>query len=83
MAFESQSYNDVPYHGLIHFQSHVDTLATIATLFGMDVAPPTSCRVLEVGCADGSNLITMAFHLPGSTFIGIDGSAPQIERGKG
>ena len=83
MAHESKSYAEVPYLGLIHFQSHVDTLATIATLFGMDVAPPTRCRVLEIGCADGSNLITMAYHLPESTFIGIDGSAPQVERGQG
>ena len=49
-----------------------------------DISPaaPEDCRVLEIGCADGSNIITMAFHLPGSTFVGIDGSAPQIERGQ-
>ncbi len=82
MAHESLSYDEVPYVGRIHFQSHVDTLSTIATLFGLDCAPPEGCRVLEIGCADGSNIITMAYHLPNSTFVGIDGSQPQIEQGQ-
>ena len=82
MAPESDSYDEVPYVGRIHFQSHVNTLATVARLFGMSSADPQQSRVLEIGCADGSNLITMAFHLPQSTFVGIDGSAPQIARGQ-
>ena len=82
MAHESMSYDEVPYIGRIHFQSHVDALSTIARLFGMSPASPHRCRVLEIGCADGSNIITMGYHLPESTFIGIDGSAPQIEHGQ-
>ncbi len=82
MARESMSYDEVPYVGRIHFQSHVDTLATISALFGMSPANPEACRVLEIGCADGSNIITMAYHLRGSTFVGVDGSAPQIACGQ-
>jgi methyltransferase-like protein/2-polyprenyl-3-methyl-5-hydroxy-6-metoxy-1,4-benzoquinol methylase len=37
--------------------------------------------VLELGCADGGNLIPMAFELPESTFVGIDLSPRQIARG--
>ena len=47
-------------------------MATIATLLGMNPAPPVSCRVLEVACGDGANLIPMAASLPGSRFIGFD-----------
>jgi methyltransferase-like protein len=39
------------------------------------------CRVLELGCASGVNLIAMAGDLPESEFTGIDGSAVHAARG--
>ena len=48
-------------------------------LFGLNTAAPTQCRVLELGCAAGLNLIAMAALLPESTFVGIDLSPVQIE----
>ena len=44
----------------------------------MAPAPVRHCRVLEIGCAGGANLVSMAFGLPESTFVGIDLSARQI-----
>ena len=55
-----------------------DTLAVTAALAGLSTAPVTACRVLEIGCAVGGNLLPMAQALPGSTFVGIDLSARQI-----
>ena len=55
-----------------------DTLAVTAALAGLSTAPVTACRVLEIGCAVGGNLLPMAQELPGSTFVGIDLSARQI-----
>ena len=46
-------------------QCHPDRLATLATLFGMKPAPPEHCRVLEIGCASGGNLIPLAEALTG------------------
>ena len=66
------AYAEVPYPGLAFPQSHPDRLATHARLMGMKAAPPDGCRMLEVGCADGGNLIPMAAALPGSEFVGID-----------
>jgi len=83
MAKESESYEKVPYIGRMHAQSHVDALATVATLFGVTPQSPESCRVLELGCADGTNITGMAFNLPNSQFVGIDGSETQIEAGRG
>jgi SAM-dependent methyltransferase len=40
-----------------------------------------SCRVLELGCGDGGNLIPMALALPGAQFVGMDSAATAIERG--
>ena len=40
------------------------------------------CRVLELGCASGGNLIPMAYMLPGSEFLGIDSSQAEIADGQ-
>lgn len=61
--------------------AHPDRLATLAHLFGLKPVDPKRCRVLELGCADGGNLIPMALALPDSEFLGIDSSAERIDRG--
>ncbi|HET7097343.1 MAG TPA: class I SAM-dependent methyltransferase [Casimicrobiaceae bacterium] len=76
-----QSYDEFPYVSFPFPQSHPDRLATIGWLFGMEPARVEACRVLEVGCASGGNLIPMAASLPDSQFIGVDFSPVQIERG--
>lgn len=76
------SYEKVPYTSLSFHESHPDRLATLARLFGLQPAPVENCRVLELGCASGGNLIPMAYSLPGSHFTGIDYSARQIAAGQ-
>lgn len=78
----SDPYDRVPYTGLPLAQTHPDRLAAIARLFGMAAAPPEECRVFELGCGDGGNLIPMALGLPGSQFTGIDLAARAIEQGR-
>jgi SAM-dependent methyltransferase len=75
-------YDRVPYPGHPFAQTHPDRLATVATLFGLRPAPPDACRVLELGCGDGGNLVPMAYGLPGSTFAGLDLSGRAIERAR-
>lgn len=72
------SYDEIPYTSHPFAQSHPDRLATLGRLFGLTPTPPTRCRVLELGCAGGGNLIPMAFHLPDSKFLGIDLSIRQV-----
>jgi methyltransferase-like protein len=76
------SYDAVPYPGCAFPQAHPDRLVTMATLFGMKPAPVERCRVLELGCGDGANLIPMAFGLPHSEFVGIDLAARPIAKGQ-
>jgi SAM-dependent methyltransferase len=78
---ETFAYDAVFYPGHPFEQTHPDRLATIASLFGMEPAPVDRCRVLELGCGLGGNLLPMAYELPDSEFIGIDLSAPTIARG--
>lgn len=82
MTATANSYDVLPYEGGAFVESHPDRLATLATLFGLNPPPLDHCRVLEVGCARGDNLIPMALHLPGSTFLGIDRSHRQIDEGR-
>ncbi len=76
------SYDQILYRGLPYNQTHPDRLATIASLFGMRPAPIDRCRVLEIGCGDGWNLIPMAFSLPGSRFVGFDLAETPILRSR-
>ena len=75
------SYDEVPYDGLTHSETHPSLLATVGSLMGMQPAPVEKCRVLEIGCALGYNLIAMALGLPDSEFVGIDFAPVQIETG--
>ena len=72
------AYDDLSYESLAYPQTHPDRLATVATLFGVKPAPVDGCRVLEIGCASGGNLLPMAAGLRASEFVGVDLSAAQI-----
>jgi methyltransferase-like protein len=78
----SASYDEVPYDSHPFAQTHPSRLFTVATLFGLRPTAVTRCRVLELGCAAGGNLIPMADYLPDSEFVGVDLSAKQIEHGR-
>lgn len=74
-------YDRYRYTSNAFAQSHPARLATVAALFGIASAPATACRVLELGCNDGSNLIPLAFYLPDSTFVGVDLAPTPIAAG--
>jgi len=76
------SYDELPYPSQAFVQTHPDRLATLARVFGLQPPPIEDCRVLELGCAAGGNLIPMAYALPGSRFTGVDLSARQVAEGR-
>src|SRR5437764_4240597 len=76
------TYDEVPYPGQAFGHTHPDHLCAIGTLMGMRPAPADRCRVLELACADGGNLVPMAATLPNSRFVGIDLSGRQIADGQ-
>jgi SAM-dependent methyltransferase len=78
----SRPYDAVRYPTYPRIETHPDRLAAVATLAGMAPAPVTRCRVLELGCGDGGNLIPMAYFLPGSSFAGVDLAAGAIGQGR-
>jgi methyltransferase-like protein/SAM-dependent methyltransferase len=76
------AYDKVLYPAATFPQSHPNRLATIAFLRGMQPAAIDHCRVLELGCGLGSNLIAMAFQLPDSEFVGLDLAQRPIAAGQ-
>ena len=73
-----ERYDAVPYrHGAVS-DSHPARIGAIARLLGISAAPPDCCRVLELGCGEGMNLLPLAERFPKSEFVGVDFSAKQI-----
>ncbi|MGC6508568.1 MAG: methyltransferase regulatory domain-containing protein [Myxococcota bacterium] len=75
-------YDEVPYTGRVHHQTHVEAIATVAQIFGLEIPNIHRCRVLELGCGDGSNLLSMAYNMPDAFFYGVDFSQTHINRGR-
>jgi len=75
-------YDEIPYDALPHPATHPGRLATMATLAGHSAPDVARCRVLEVGCSDGSNLIPMAVSLPDARFVGCDISPRSLDSGR-
>jgi SAM-dependent methyltransferase len=67
-----EKYADVSYAGQSNALSHPDRMAVAATLFGLSPPDIATCRVLELGCSAGANLLPMAETLPGAEFVGCD-----------
>lgn len=75
-------YDLVAYPGTVYPSTHPGNLAAIALLHELEAPPVESCRVLEIGCNEGQNLIPMACAIPTSEFLGIDLAAVPIARGQ-
>src|SRR3954454_2244031 len=76
------AYDTFAYPANCYPATHPDRLAALATLFGMSPAPVDACRVLEIGCGDGGNLIPMAYFLPRCRFYGVDLAGAAIADGR-
>jgi SAM-dependent methyltransferase len=74
-ATAGSSYDEIPYEGHALYLTYPDHLAALARLFEVSAPGVETCRVLELGCALGHNLIPTAVSLPSAHFNGIDLSA--------
>jgi SAM-dependent methyltransferase len=75
-------YDEVRYSNFPYAQTHPDRLATVARLHGLSAADPADCRVLELGCGAGGNLMAMATATPGIRAVGVDLAPGPIEEGR-
>ena len=72
------AYDVVPYPSASFPQSHPLRLAAMGRLMGVNTVAPAKARVLELGCADGANLLPMAEHFPQASYLGLDASKVQV-----
>src|ERR1700744_2201791 len=75
-------YDHAGYPGFVYADTHPDQLAVMALLYGFGPAPGGGCRVLEIACNEGANLIPMAYAIPGGNFVGFDLAPECIARGQ-
>lgn len=81
MPQKQTAYDAIPYPSNPFRQSRPERLSAIAKLFKLDAPAPETCRVLELGCSMGGNLLVIAQDHPGSRCVGIDASSRQIAEG--
>src|SRR4051794_13011635 len=75
------SYEQIPYESAPIHGAHPDNLAALAALFGLKPPLVETCRVLELGCSTGGNLVAIADSLPRAQCLGLDLSPSQIAAG--
>lgn len=76
------SYDVLPYSSHAFELTSPESLAVVARLFGLRSPAIDTCRVLELGCASGGNIIPLAELWPQASFVGVDLSARQVEAGQ-
>lgn len=75
------SYDELPYDSLPLPETQPDFLAALARLHGFEAPDPRRARILELGCAQGGNLIPLAWRWPESGCVGVELSRVQAEAG--
>lgn len=75
------SYDQLPYDSLPLPETQPDFLAALAKLHGFDAPDPRHARILELGCAQGGNLIPLAWRWSESDCVGVELSRVQAEAG--
>jgi len=75
-------YDEVPYISFPFAQTDPEKLRSAAYLFGLDCLPPAKAKILELGCASGNNILSIAARYPDAKCFGVDLSKNQIDDGK-
>lgn len=75
------SYDELPYDSLPLPETQPDFLAAVARLHGFEAPEPSRARILELGCAQGGNLIPLAWRWPEADCVGVELSRVQAAAG--
>ncbi|MCU0788949.1 MAG: class I SAM-dependent methyltransferase, partial [Verrucomicrobia bacterium] len=76
------AYDEVLYPDSVFSQTHPGRMGATARILGLNAAPVERCRVLELGCGGGNNLIALAHAFPGSRFFGVDLASRPLAQGR-
>ena len=81
-ATTTNSYDRVRYPSMVQEGLHPASLSVFACLLDRPFAPASHCRVLEIGCGEGINLMSIAATAPRSQFVGFDLAETAIATGR-
>lgn len=73
-------YDELPYCAFPIGWTAPERLALTSLIHGGPRVPLDHYRVLELGCANGANLLPMAWYRQHAEFVGLDASARQISQ---
>ncbi|MEX0818433.1 MAG: class I SAM-dependent methyltransferase [Pirellulaceae bacterium] len=79
----TSAYDQVAFPSYPFPASHPNRLAVAAHFAGIETPDVGSCRVLELGCGAGGNILPLADNLPHSRFVGVDVSSQQVKEARG
>ena len=74
-------YSELGYKSMPFPYTIPATLEAYAALVGVSAPNPKTARVLELGATYGGNIISQALFNPDATFVGIELSQEQVEKG--
>ena len=74
-------YSELGYKSMPFPYTTPATLEAYAALVGITAPNPNTARVLELGATYGGNIISQALFNPDATFVGIELSQEQVEKG--
>ena len=74
-------YSELGYKSMPFLYTTPATLEAYAALVGISAPNPKTARVLERGATYGGNIISQALFNPDATFVGIELSQEQVEKG--
>lgn len=74
-------YSELGYKSMPFPYTTPATLEAYAALVGISAPTPKTARVLELGATYGGNIISQALFNPDATFVGIELSQEQVEKG--
>ena len=74
-------YSELGYKSMPFPYTTLATLEAYAALVGISAPNPKTARVLELGATYGGNIISQALFNPDATFVGIELSQEQVEKG--
>lgn len=74
-------YSELGYKSMPFPYTTPATLEAYAALVGISAPNPKNARVLELGATYGGNIISQALFYPDATFVGIELSQEQVEKG--
>ena len=74
-------YSELGYKSMPFPYTTPATLEAYAALVGISAPNPKTARVLELGATYGGNIISQALFNPEATFVGVELSKEQVEKG--